>query len=534
MSSEQPIRRDERDGPLSASERTLRGNEGNATVSELKPSNSRFSNLFEQAPCPYLALDLDGTCAKVNEAFVRLCGRPLDDIYATRFQRFLTSAGAIFYETQVLPTLHLRGRRNEVALDIVDDSGRRRPVLANFSMQYDSTQQPCGILIVLMEAAERRLFERDLLQSRREAEQIAEVVLHSSDAIIALSTVDIIQSWNNGAEQMFGYPADDAIGMHFADLLLPRELRTEFEDAKVVVEKGQVFSKGMTAFHKDRRTVNVAVTLTPHMEAPGILVAYSAIIRDDSARQIAERALVQSEKLAAVGRLASAIAHEINNPLASVTNLIYLASLNSVDPEQKLYLAAADEELRRVSVVASQTLRFHRQLSKPQLVTCDGLFSSLLMAYQGRLRNASISVERRKRAQQAIVCFEGDVRQVLSNLLTNALDAMQTGGRLLLRSREGTDWRSGQHGIFLTLADTGTGMSLSTQSHLFEAFFTTKGIGGTGLGLWISADIMERHRGRIFLRSSQREGHRGTVTSVFLPFGKSSVESEDLAAAHPT
>jgi PAS domain S-box-containing protein len=380
-----------------------------------------------------------------------------------------------------------------------------------------------------MEASERRLFEKTLLESRRDAEQIAEVVRHSSDAIISLSPTDIIQSWNQGAEHMFGYSADDAVGMDFADLLLPNELRLQFDEARIVLEKGQVLSLGTLACHKDRRTLSVAVTLTPHMEAPGTLVAYSAIIRDDSARQLAERALLQSEKLAAVGRLAGAIAHEINNPLASVTNLIYLANLTSVDPEQQHYLAAADEELRRVSVVASQTLRFHRQLTKPRLVTCDGLFADLLSGYQGRLKNASITVERRKRAQQPIVCFEGDVRQVLSNLLTNAIDAMPTGGRLLLRSREGTDWKSGRRGFFLTLADTGTGMSLSTQARLFEAFFTTKGIGGTGLGLWISADIMERHQGRIFIRSSQSERHKGTVTSVFLPFGLSDLDSKDSA-----
>jgi PAS domain S-box-containing protein len=404
-----------------------------------KLGRPRFTDLYEQAPCPYFVLDLDGTCAKVNDAFVRLSDRAPEYIYARRFQAFLTSAGAIFYETQIMPTLHLRGARNEVALDIVQESGQRLPVLANFSLQYDPADQPCGILVVLMEASERRLFEKDLLQSRRDAEQIAEVVLHSSDAIISLSPINAVRSWNVGAEQMFGYSAEDAIGMDFAELLIPRELWGEFEDARAVIGEGRVFSKATLASHKDRRSISVSVTLTPHMEAPGVLVTYSAIIRDDSVRRLAERALIQSEKLAAVGRLAGAIAHEINNPLASVTNLIYLASLNSVDPDQKHYLAAADEELRRIWVVASQTLRFHRQLSKPRSVTCDELFSSLITAYQASLKNASITIEKRKRAQQGIVWYETDVRQVLSNLRTNAIDAMPTGGRLLLRSREGTD-----------------------------------------------------------------------------------------------
>jgi PAS domain S-box-containing protein len=477
-----------------------------------------LADLFEQAPCPYLVLKLDGSLSKVNRAFNELLGRLSDPSLSGRFQTLLTSAGAIFYETQILPTLHLHGSRKEVALDIVQESGRRVPVLANFELQHDSEGKPCGILIVLMEATERRLYEKDLLRSRRDAEQIAEVVLHSSDAIISLSLSDQIKSWNNGAEQLFGYSADEAVGKLFADLLFPREFRLEIESARTLLERGQVFSKEILALHKDHGTINVSVTLTPHMEAPGTLVAYSAIVRDDSSRQLAERALIQSEKLAAVGRLASSIAHEINNPLASVTNLIFLARLNSVDPQQQAYLDSADEELRRVSAIASQTLRFHRQLSKPQLVSCEDLFATLLSVYQARLKNSSILVEKRKRAEQPVLCSEGDIRQVLSNLLTNAIDAMPNGGRLLLRSREGTSWRNGLRGVFLTLADTGTGMSVNTQAHLFEAFFTTKGIGGTGLGLWISAEIMERHRGRIAIRSSQNERNRGTVASVFLPF----------------
>ena len=142
----------------------------------------------------------------------------------------------------------------------------------------------------------------------------------------------------------------------------------------------------------------------------------------------------------------------------------------------------------------------------------------MLSVYQGRLRNSSVVVEKRKRAKQPIECFEGDLRQVLSNLFTNAIDAMPSGGRLLLRSRQGVDWKTGREGLFLTVADTGTGMSMPTQAQMFEAFYTTKGIGGTGLGLWISAEIMERHQGRISIRSSQNEGHRGTVAVIFLPF----------------
>ncbi len=239
---------------------------------------------------------------------------------------------------------------------------------------------------------------------------------------------------------------------------------------------------------------------------------------DVTDRRRTELALIQSEKLAAVGRLASSIAHEINNPLEAVTNLIYLAR-TSVDPREiQTYLQQVDEELRRVSMIASQTLRFHKQSSKPQAIRCQDLFGSVLSLYEGRFKNVGIQVHKRKRANKPVEVYEGDIRQVLNNLIGNAVDAMARGGELYLRSAESRDWDTGRRGLTLTIADTGEGMSNATKAHIFEAFFTTKGIGGTGLGLWVSAEIVNRHNGRIRIRSSQRGVRHGTVVRLFLPF----------------
>jgi signal transduction histidine kinase len=227
------------------------------------------------------------------------------------------------------------------------------------------------------------------------------------------------------------------------------------------------------------------------------------------------KALVQSEKIAAVGRLASSMSHEINNPLEAVTNLLYLARKTSADPEVVDWLEQADRELRRVGMIANQTLRFHKQASFPRSITCLSLFSATLNLYESRLRNAGIQVETRKRANEPVECFEGDLRQALSSIITNAIDAMPNGGRLLVRSREATDWRTGRRGLALTIADTGTGMDSATSQRCFEPFFTTKDIGGLGLGLWIGQEIMARHQGALALRT--RAGH-GTVVSFFVPF----------------
>jgi PAS domain S-box-containing protein len=264
------------------------------------------------------------------------------------------------------------------------------------------------------------------------------------------------------------------------------------------------------------------INYSPIFGEDGGIIAIASATVETTHQKRAETALIQSEKLAAVGRMASSIAHEINNPLESVTNLIYIARTYAILPEVQRLLDLADQELRRVSIIANQTLRFHKQATSPREISCTDLYSTVLSLYEGRLRNSAIAVEKRKRAKRPISCFEGDIRQVLNNLVGNAIDAMPTGGRLILRSRESTDWRPtdgpARRGLTLTVADTGGGISRDALKHLFEPFFTTKGIHGNGLGLWISAEIVQRHNGRLLLRSSQSPQHHGTVFSLFLPF----------------
>ena len=257
----------------------------------------------------------------------------------------------------------------------------------------------------------------------------------------------------------------------------------------------------------------------PRRDETGAILKWYGATEDIEDRKRAEQALMQSEKLAAVGRLASSIAHEINNPLEAVTNLLYLARQASTNPDVMQYLDTAEQELHRVSVIANQTLRFHRQSTHPRSVGCNELITSVLTIFQGRFLNANVKVERRDGPCESVKCFEGEIRQVLSNLVGNAVDAMPPqGGRLIVRSRETCDWKTGRRGAAFTVADTGSGMNQKTLQRIFEAFFTTKDIGGTGLGLWISKDIVARHAGELRVRSSQKSGSSGTVFVLFLPF----------------
>jgi PAS domain S-box-containing protein len=241
--------------------------------------------------------------------------------------------------------------------------------------------------------------------------------------------------------------------------------------------------------------------------------------RDITSLKRAESALKKNEKLAAVGRLAASIAHEINNPLEAVTNLLFLA-LESADPGQvHRYIQAAERELRRVSIISNQTLRFHKQSTNPKFVRSEELLHGVIAAHQARIMNAGIHVEERLHAQEPLYCFDGEIRQALNSLIGNAIDAMRAeGGRLLVRSREGTGWRSGHKCLILTIADTGHGISPENRDRIFEPFFTTKGIGGTGLGLWVTQEIAERHQGWLRVRSAETSGRSGAVFNLVLPF----------------
>lgn len=289
-----------------------------------------------------------------------------------------------------------------------------------------------------------------------------------------------------------------------------------YAGAPLVAPNGHILGT-VCVFDTKPRTLSKAQTSAMQALSRQVMALLEARLKVlDNERAAA--ALMQTEKLAAVGRLASSMAHGINNPLEAVTNLLYLAQMKTEDAEVQGWLTEADQELRRVSLIANQSLQFHKQSSKPQSMSCLDLFSSSLTVFEARLKNAGITVEKRKRAMEPVLCFEGDIRQVLANVLTNAIDAMPEGGRLLVRSREGTDWKTDRRGLVLTVADTGSGMDAGTRGKIFEAFFSTKGIGGSGLGLWVAADIMQRHAGKIAVRSGQREGRRGTVVVMFLPF----------------
>jgi PAS domain S-box-containing protein len=323
---------------------------------------------------------------------------------------------------------------------------------------------------------------------------------------------------NPAFEVMTGYSLEEVQGRNCRFLQGDQHSQPGLALIREAIRERREVTAIIKNFRKDGSSFWNELSLSPIRNRDGEVTHFVGIQTDVTARVEFEAALRESEKLAAVGRLASSIAHEINNPLESVMNLLYLAQQETEWARVLTYLAQADKQVQRVSLITSQSLRFYRQSSKPQAVKVCELLESVLDLYESRAEHSRVTIERRERATESFVCLESEIRQVLNNLVRNAIEAIGAGGgRLLIRSRNATDWKSGAPGVAIAIADTGSGISRQTMQQLYKPFFTTKGAAGTGLGLWISSEIVARHRGRLLVRSRQRPGSSGTVFTLFLP-----------------
>jgi signal transduction histidine kinase len=196
---------------------------------------------------------------------------------------------------------------------------------------------------------------------------------------------------------------------------------------------------------------------------------------------------------------------------------LYLLDGTTLNEAQRGYLDTARQELARVSEIAAQTLTFNRERDIRGQASVSTLLDSVLALYQGRLAGSKIVVERCYQNTSPFTCYPGELRQVFANLISNAFDATRKGGRIILRERAARHSKTGEAGVRITVADTGHGIHAAMKSHLFQAFRSTKGSNGSGLGLWISKEIIDKHGGSIQFRSSTKAGNSGTIFSVFIP-----------------
>ena len=363
-------------------------------------------------------------------------------------------------------------------------------------------------------ARQRSRAEASAIEAR---EIMAAIVESSVDAILSTTKDGIITSWNRGAESLYGYAADEATGRDIS-LLAPPERVQEVWDNRVALNRGESIASYETErMRKDGTRVPVLLSISPLHNRAGAVIGSSAIARDITAQKKAEQSLRRNERLATAGRLAATIAHEINNPLEAITNLLYLAEC---DPERRNeHLHAAEREVQRVADIAQQTLGFVRAGSSvPTAVSVAAVIDDVLQLYSRRLTEKSLQVQTKFDRAAVIQSYGSEVQQLISNLVGNAVDATGPHGRLRIHVSRSHEWSNGNRpGVRISVGDTGSGIPEHDRAHIFEPFYSTKKGGGTGLGLWLCHSIVEQHGGWIRVRSSAVGERKGTVFTVFLP-----------------
>jgi PAS domain S-box-containing protein len=406
------------------------------------------------------------------------------------------------------------------------------------NLQGMSTGSPGQILGTIRDITRIKETERALEVSLKSAGEFAAIVDSSDDVILSKDLNGIITSWNPAAVRLFGYSAEEMIGSSILKII-PEHLHS---DEKVILES---LRAGRRVEHfetirvtKSGQLLDVSLTVSPLRDQHGKIVGASKILRDITGRKRLEKSLLQAEKIAATGRMAATIAHEINNPLQAIVNLLSLLRPAVSSPEGIEYLDAVESELIRVSHIARQTLGFYRENTSAIKMSLSDLVLHAVTVYEPRCKELGIEVRKSLGSSKVIALRRGEMMQVISNLISNSIYAMQKGGVLSVSVKdvrtapEETAPAGPQENasavpdgivpaipdeIVLTIEDNGIGIAAEALPKVFDAFFTTRNTVGTGIGLFIARQFVEGHGGRIELESSDDAENHGTVVRIYLP-----------------
>ena len=357
----------------------------------------------------------------------------------------------------------------------------------------------------------------------REREEWFRVTLASiGDAVIATDEHGTVIFINPIAEELTGIALRHAQGQPIQKVfpIFNEQTRNPVDNPVAkVLEQGRVMGLANHTIlqRADGHMIPIEDSAAPIFDDARKLRGVVMVFRDVTAEKQAQDVMRKAEKLAAAGRLAATVAHEINNPLEAVCNLIYIVKNSNSLPEDIVgYLTMAEQELDRVSHITRQTLGFYRDSSEPGPVPLRGVLESVLRLYENKLKSKSIAVEMELADCPPIHALQGEIKQLLANLISNAADAVAPGGTIRISMAPALDEH--RNGVDVRVADNGPGVPEKNRAHIFEPFFTTKEDVGTGLGLWVSKEIAERHGGKLRLGSGHDNGLGGAVFIVFLPF----------------
>jgi PAS domain S-box-containing protein len=389
-----------------------------------------------------------------------------------------------------------------------------RWIKVNGQLQSRTDGSPEQILGTIQDITQIKMSEEVLRDSSKRLGELAAIVESSDDVIVSKDLNGIITSWNAAATRVFGYSAKEMIGSSILKLI-PEHLHS---DEKTIIESVRA-GRRVEHFETVRLTktgqlLDVSLTVSPVKDENGQVIGASKILRDISGHKRIEQSLLQAEKIAATGRMAATIAHEINNPLEAVMNLLYLLRPMITDAAGVNYLGSAESELGRVSHIAKQTLGYYREHALPRSTSLAEIVLHAVTIYEPRCLAAGIEVRKLFESSRAVVLRRGEMMQVISNLIANSIYAMPGGGVLSVSVKDAV---GSADGIVLTVQDDGVGIAAEHLPKVFDAFFSTRSTVGTGIGLFVAKQFVEGHGGKVEIQSSNDHQNHGTSVRIFLP-----------------
>jgi len=466
-----------------------------------------LASIVESSDDAIVSKNLDGIVTSWNRAAERIFGYAPEEIIGKSILTLIPD-DLKWQEEQILAKLKAGQRIDHFETQRRHKSGKLIDVSLTISPVLDDSGKVIGASKVARDIGDKRA--TDELRFK-----LAAIVESSDDAIVSKDLDGIITSWNKGAERIFGYTADEIVGRSVLTII-PEELHHEEPEILGNLRAGNRIEHYETKrLTKDGRLIDVSLTISPIRDPSGKITGVSKIARNISDIKRAHEALIQSEKLAATGRMAATIAHEINNPLEAVTNLAYLLVTDtSLNDRARNYAQMLLNEVSRASDITRQTLAFYRDTTGPREVDICDLLDNVIDLQKRKITANEIRLIRDFDRQVVVWGYGAELRQVFLNLILNAIDAMENGGIIKVRVRLCGPQKDTAS---ISVADNGSGIPPHAVGRIFEPFFTTKANKGNGLGLWISKGIVDKHSGQIRVRSRIGEHGHGTVFNVTLP-----------------
>jgi PAS domain S-box-containing protein len=360
-----------------------------------------------------------------------------------------------------------------------------------------------------------------------------------TDGVIATDAQGRIAFSNEVARQMLAATSESLARLRVQDAihLVNEYTREPLPDPfrEVMHSQRPFASEGHTVLvRNDAADLPVVLVASPIRGDDRAINGVVIVLRDLTEQRRSEQTLQSTEKLASIGRLAATVAHEIHNPLDALGNLLYLVEhSNSLTEPNRSYIRLAKEELERVTSISEQMLTFSRESRQPVDVYLPEVLENVLTLYDARIRRMGVTVVKSFGKAPPVLAYPGEIRQVFSNLIGNALDAMNGPGRLILRTEPSHSWkRMEEIGVRVLVCDTGSGVPLDVRDRLMEPFVTSKGEKGTGLGLWVCRGIVQKYHGVLRYHTSTIPGRSGTCFNVFFPAAANETASPKMARRH--